>query len=154
MDALSLLRRDHREIRKLLAEIEPTTDRAVRTRSRLFGELKTKLTAHEKIEEEIFYPALRDHPKATDLVLEAYVEHDVVDQLLGELDRIPVGDQRWGPTAKVMTESLHHHIEEEERELFEQAKRVFDSAELHELGDRMADRKSAVLAGITRPRRA
>ena len=148
MDALSLLRRDHREVKKLLAELVPTTDRAVRTRTRLFDRLQTALTAHEIVEEEIFYPALRQHPKAKEIVLEAHEEHNVVDTLLGELGRLPVTDQTWGAKAKVMAENLEHHIQEEEREMFAQARRLFDTAELAELGRRMEDRKSTALRQI------
>jgi hemerythrin-like domain-containing protein len=148
MDALTLLRRDHREVKKLLAELEPTTDRAVRTRTRLYDRLKTALTAHEMIEEEIFYPALREHPRAKEIVLEAYEEHNVVDSLLGELGRLPVTDQTWGAKAKVMAENLTHHIEEEEREMFGQARRLFDTAELADLGRRMEERKASALRTI------
>jgi hemerythrin-like domain-containing protein len=148
MNALSLLRRDHREVKKLLAELVPTTDRAVRTRTRLFDRLETALTAHEIIEEEIFYPALREHPKAREIVLEGYEEHNVVDTLLGELGRLPVTDQAWGAKAKVMAENLQHHIQEEEREMFAQARSLFDAAELAELGRRMEARKSTALHKI------
>ncbi len=148
MDALSLLRRDHREVKKLLAALEQTTERAIKTRTRLFDRLKTALTAHEVIEEEIFYPALRAHPKAKAIVLEAYEEHNVVDTLLGELSRLPVTDQTWAAKAKVMTENLLHHIEEEEREMFETSRRIFDKAELADLGRRMEERKVTALREI------
>jgi hypothetical protein len=75
MDALTLLKDDHQKMRKLLSELESTTERGVKTREDLYARIKSELTVHEIIEEEIFYPALKDHPKAKDIVLEAYEEH-------------------------------------------------------------------------------
>ena len=141
MDALTLLKEDHDKVKKLLTEIKETTDRAEKTRGELFSTIKTELTLHEVIEEEIFYPALKEHPKAKEIVLEGYEEHDVVDTLMGELDGMDPTDERFGPKAKVMAENIEHHIEEEEGEMFKQARQVFDADELAELGERMARRK-------------
>jgi len=141
MNAISMLEDDHREVKRMLDELEPTTERAIKTRTELFERLKDALSVHEVIEEEIFYPALREHPKAKDIVLEAYEEHNVVDSILGELERLPVDDETWGAKAKVMIENLRHHIEEEEKEMFPTARRVFDADELRELGERMAARR-------------
>ena len=143
MDALTLLRQDHDTVKKLLTEIKETTDRAEKTRGELFSRIKEELTVHEIIEEEIFYPALKEHPKAKEIVLEGYEEHDVVSTLMGELDGMDPTDERFGPKAKVMAENVEHHIEEEEGEMFKQARQVFDADELAELGERMAQRKES-----------
>ena len=105
------------------------------------------------IEEEIFYPALKEHPKAKDIVLEGYEEHHVVDLLMGELEALDVADETWGAKAKVMKENIEHHIEEEEGEMFKQARQVFDRQELEDLGARMAERKAQRPAGARRSRR-
>ena len=141
MDALTLLRRDHEKVKSLLRELEPTTERAVKTRADLFARLKSELTVHEIIEEEIFYPTLKQHPKAKEIVLEGYEEHNVVDTLMSELSNLSVEDETWGPKATVMIENIEHHIEEEEGEMFQKARQVFDEAELVELGERMARRR-------------
>ena len=143
MDALKLLKEDHDRIKPLLAEIKETTDRAEKTRGELFSRIKQELTVHEIIEEEIFYPTLKEHPKAKEIVLEGYEEHDVVSTLMGELDGMDPTDERFGPKAKVMAENVEHHIEEEEGEMFEAARQVFDRDELEELGERMARRKES-----------
>ena len=142
MDALSLLESDHAKVKKLLTDGESTTERGEKTRTELFATLKGELIVHERIEEEIFYPALRDHPKAKDIVLEAYEEHDVVDTILAELEATDVTDETWGAKFKVMKENLEHHIEEEEGEMFKQARSVFDTGELEDLGARMMDLKT------------
>jgi predicted DNA-binding protein len=143
MDALALLKADHDKVKKLLTDLDSTTERGVKTREELFARIKSELTVHEIIEEEIFYPALKDHPRARDIVLEGYEEHHVVDVLLGELEGLDVADETWGAKAKVMKENVEHHIEEEEGEMFSHAREVFDREELVELGDRMAARKKS-----------
>jgi hemerythrin-like domain-containing protein len=143
MDAITLLKTDHNKVKKLLTELESTTERGVKTRSELFATIKAELTVHEIIEEEIFYPELKAHPKAQDIVLEAFEEHHVVDLLMGELESLDVSDETWGAKALVMKENIEHHIEEEEGEMFKQARRVFDKQELDELGERMAARKES-----------
>jgi hypothetical protein len=143
MDAIAMLKTDHDKVKRLLVELESTTERGVKTRTELFATIKGELTVHEIIEEEIFYPALKSHPKAKDIVLEGYEEHHVVDLLMGELEALDVGDETWGAKAIVMKENVEHHIEEEEGEMFKQARAVFDRRELDDLGARMAERKAS-----------
>ena len=142
MDAVTLLKDEHDKMRKLLDELETTTERGVKTRQELYSKIKGDLTIHEIIEEEIFYPALKEHPKAKDIVLEGYEEHHVVDLVMAELEDLPVDDEAWGAKAKVMKENVEHHMEEEEGEMFKQARSVFDKAELEELGQRMEMRRT------------
>jgi hypothetical protein len=141
VDALKLLKEDHDKVRRMLAELASTTERGVKTRERLFTAIKQELEVHEAIEEEIFYPALKEHAKARETVLEAYEEHHVVDTVMGELERTPFDDETWGAKAMVMKENLEHHIEEEEGEMFAQARAVFDGPTLEALGEEMASRK-------------
>ena len=142
MNAIKMLKDDHQKMRKLLSELESTTERGVKTREELYAKIKGELSVHEVIEEEIFYPALKEHPKAKDIVLEAYEEHHVVDTVMAELDGLSVDDETWGAKAKVMTENVEHHMEEEEGEMFQKARQVFDKDELEELGARMERRKT------------
>ncbi len=141
MDAITLLKADHDKVKKMLAEGEETTERAEVTRTELFEKLKAEMLIHERIEEEIFYPALKSHPKARDIVLEGYEEHHVVDEIMGELEAIPVTDETWAAKFKVMKENIEHHIEEEEGEMFKQARQVFETDELESLGARMQELK-------------
>ena len=151
MDALTLLKADHDKIKKILSHIEATTERGVKTREEFFNKVKAELKVHEAIEEEILYPALKEHPKAKDLVLEAYEEHHVVDTVMAELDRLPVDDETWGAKAKVMQENVEHHMGEEEGEMFQKARQVFDKDELELLGTRMERRKTEAQEGLQVP---
>jgi hypothetical protein len=141
MDAITMLKTDHDKVKRLLSDLETTTERGIKTREERFATIKGELTIHETIEEEIFYPALKSHPKAKDIVLEGYEEHHVVDLLMGELESMDVSDENWGAKAIVMKENIEHHIEEEEGEMFKKARQVFDRQELEDLGERMAERK-------------
>ena len=143
MNALTMLMDDHDRMKKLLNELESTTERGVKIRAELFSTIKGELTIHEIIEEEIFYPELKAHPKAKDIVLEGYEEHHVVDTLMKELEECPVEDESWGAKAKVMKENVEHHMQEEEGEMFKQARAVFDQAELRDLGERMEARRQS-----------
>jgi hemerythrin-like domain-containing protein len=143
VDAIAMLKADHDKLKALLTELESTTERGIKTREELFAKIKGELTVHETIEEEIFYPALKEHPKAKEIVLEGYEEHHVVDVVMAELEGLDVSDETWGAKATVMKENVEHHIEEEESEMFKQARQVFDADELEDLGTRMARRKAS-----------
>ncbi len=146
MNAITLLKQDHEDVKKMLSELDDTTERAVKTREQTFTKLKADLEVHEAIEEEIFYPALKEHPTTKDIALEGYEEHHVVDTVMGEMLELPVSDETWTAKFTVMKENLEHHIEEEEGEMFKQARQVFDDAELEDLGNRMEMRTKELQA--------
>jgi hemerythrin-like domain-containing protein len=141
VDALQLLKSDHQKVKRMLEQLDATTERAEKTRTETFERLKRDLTIHETIEEEILYPALEGFAKTKDITLEAFEEHHVVDQIVAELETTPVTDETWGAKLTVMRENLEHHIEEEEDEMFKQARQVMDHKELAELGEQMDARK-------------
>lgn len=141
MDALTLLKQDHAMVKKMLAEGEETTERAEKTRTELFARLKSELEIHERIEEEVLYPALREHPKAKEIAYEAYEEHHVVDEILAELEMTPTSSPQWLAKFTVAKENLEHHIQEEEGEMFTKSRQIFSDDELEEMGARMAEIK-------------
>ena len=142
MDALSLLKDDHDRVKKMLAEGEQTTERAEKTRAKLFERLKADLLIHERMEEEVLYSALAQHPRAKELALEGYEEHHVVDTIFAELEQTPTTDEAWAAKFTVAKENLEHHIEEEESEMFAKARQVFSDDELEQMGTRMAEIRS------------
>ena len=146
-DALTLLEADHRRMEDLLKQGEDTTERAVKGRRELLDTITRELEAHELIEEKIFYPALRVHPEAKDIVLEGYQEHHVADILVKELHGLASSDEQWGAKFKVLKESIEHHIQEEEGPMFRTARGVMTSEELSDLGARMAKMKAEALRG-------
>ena len=146
MDALALLKKDHDQVKKMLKDLDDTTDRAIKTRQDLFERLKFSLTVHEQMEEAVLYPALKEHAETKEIVLEAYEEHDVVDTIVGELEQTPFDDETWHAKLTVMRENLLHHIQEEEDEMFGQVRRLFDKATLESLGEQMRTIKAQARA--------
>lgn len=149
MDVLNLLAEDHQKVKKLMAEIEKTTERGVKTREALFGKLLTELTIHEQIEEQIFYPEVKE--KATtkqleELVTESYEEHHFVDTVKAEIQDTPFDSEEWAAKFKVMKENIEHHaFEEEEGKMFPKVRKAFSKAELEDMGTRMAELKQQLM---------
>ena len=137
-DALALLRQDHERVRKLLSELEETTPRGVKTRSRLLDEIALEVQVHATIEEEIFYPAFRRNGETGEdekLFYEAVEEHKLVHGALPALQATDPATELFGARAKVLKDLIEHHAEEEERELFPRARKLMSRAELAELGE-------------------
>ena len=151
MNAFELLKQDHEKVSGIFEKLEPTTERGVKTREELFAQLKQELDIHARIEEEIFYPAIRDARETREITLEAYEEHNVVKQLLAELEQLPVDDETWAAKLKVLQENVEHHVEEEETEMFSSARDVLSTEQIEELGTRMEaakqEQKKAMSAG-------
>lgn len=152
MDALSLLSEDHQKVKKLMAEIEKTTERGVKTRETLFGKLLTELTIHEQIEEQIFYPEVKDRAttkQLEELVTESYEEHHFVDTVKAEIQDTPLDAEEWAAKFKVMKENVEHHaFEEEEGKMFPKVRKAFSKTELEDMGTRMAELKQQLMENI------
>jgi hypothetical protein len=151
MDAFELLKKDHEKVSGIFEKLDSTTERGVKTREELFTQLKQELDVHARIEEEIFYPVLKEAQETEDLTLEAYEEHNVVKQLLAELEALPKDDETWGAKLTVLKENVEHHVEEEEGELFDGAREVLSREQIEALGTRMEEaklqQKKALAAG-------
>lgn len=138
-DPIELLKTDHQHFKKLLKDGESTTERAKKSRRDILNTLTSDITVHEAIEENVFYPALRPHAEAHDLVLESFQEHHVADGIIKELHEVTTDDEQWGAKFKVLKENLEHHISEEENKLFPIARGVLRSEELTALGASMRE---------------
>lgn len=136
MKASELLKRQHREVKKLFAATKKAEDAATR-RSGL-DEIALKLSAHMTIEEAIFYPAVAElgTKKLEDLVPESYEEHHVAKLVLAELPDVDPTDERFKAKVTVLSELIDHHVEEEEHEMFPAAEKLGDDR-LQELGAEM-----------------
>jgi predicted DNA-binding protein len=144
MDALKLMKQDHERLKKLLERAEHA--QAEHSRENILDQIKAELKPHEQMEEQVFYPALKSHRNAKDIVLEGYEEHHVADLVFAELEKTPVGSDVWKAKMKVLKEGIEHHIEEEEGEMFKKARAVFDKAELESLGEQMQQVKNQTMS--------
>jgi len=141
MNAFELLKSDHKKVAGIMEKIDGTTERALKTREELFTQLKTELDIHAEIEETILYPVLEKADESRDITLEAFEEHRLVKQLLGELESEAKDDEKWTAKFTVLKENVEHHVEEEEGEMFKKARKVLSNEEIEELGTRMAEAK-------------
>ena len=144
MNAIDLLTKDHKHLKTLLARA--ATAKGEERREELIETLRSELVAHERMEEEVFYPPLRDNSKTHDIVLEGYQEHHVADLILDELLELPADSEMWQPKVKVLQENIEHHIEEEEGEMFKKARKILSDEELEQLGARMEAVKKEALS--------
>lgn len=136
--ATDLLKKQHREVKALFRKLEKTED--AQGRRALLDRIKTDLELHTKIEEQIFYPAVRGlgTSKAEEMVLEAFEEHHVVDLILAELPQVNPEDERFEAKMMVLREMVEHHADDEEKEMFKLAQKL-GRDELRQLGQRMEE---------------
>ena len=137
MDPTQLLKKQHREVEALFRKVERTE--SPDDCRRLLGEIQEKLELHMRIEEDIFYPAVKglETKKAEEMIHEAYEEHGVVKLVLSRLPEADPEDERFHAKMTVLSELIEHHVEEEEKEMFKLAQKLGDD-ELEALGERMA----------------
>ncbi len=133
-DATGLLEADHKRIRQQLQRAESA---ATNQRQRQLQSLKGMLEAHERMEEEVFYPALKDNLAMRDLIMESYAEHHVVDEIMAEIEQTDPNDEMWKARFTAMRENLEQHVDEEESQLLPRARTALTPAELSDLGRRM-----------------
>jgi len=147
MDAIKLLKDDHKQVKELFREYEAAGDRAHQKKKGIAERVFLELEVHSAIEEEIFYPAVREKAgkEGKELIAEGFEEHHVVDVLIEELKGLDPEDEAYDAKFKVLTENVEHHIEEEEGELMPEAKDVLGDR-IAELGEQMLRRKEALMA--------
>ena len=136
MDAIELLKKDHDEVRALFEQFRQAgeaedMDRMKQLQKQIFSELET----HTRIEEDIFYPAVKDtdDEELVENVDEGVQEHHVVKVLMREIEEVS-GDDTFQAKMKVLMENVEHHADEEEEEMFPDLRTRFDQARLDELG--------------------
>jgi hemerythrin superfamily protein len=138
--ATQLLKKDHAAVKKLLAEFGRTPARAPRRRQALVDRIAKELEIHSKIEEEIFYPAVKRVPRGRGLVTEAEAEHKKVDSLVAEAQGSAMTTDEVAQKVREIRDAVLHHATEEEREMFPVAEAGLGE-DLNDLGEEMAARK-------------
>ncbi|TAJ71871.1 MAG: hemerythrin domain-containing protein [Phenylobacterium sp.] len=148
--AVSLLKKDHREVEGWFDEYEQLEDE--REKLALFNQIALALKVHTTIEEEIFYPEERGDVE-DDMLDEAYVEHDGAKKLIAEIEAMKPSDEYYDAKVKVLGEYIKHHVKEEEQPggIFAQAKK--GDEDLDAMGERMKARKEELMAqmGAAKP---
>jgi len=144
LDAVALLKADHRKVEELFAQFEATKSDG--KKKGLAEQICMELTVHTKIEEDIFYPACEGKVEE-DLLKEAYVEHDSAKVLIAEIEAGGPDDEFYDAKVKVLSEMIEHHVKEEEQRvegMFSQARKA--GLDMDALGEQMAAEKAQLIA--------
>jgi hemerythrin superfamily protein len=144
VDAIVLLKDDHKTVNAIFKEFEKTKETATAaSKRRLVDQMIKELTTHAFIEETIFYPAARAAvPETEDHVLESVEEHHVVAWLLSELQDLDPDAETFTAKVTVLIENVRHHVEEEEKDWFPKVRKALGRNRLAELGEELEAAKS------------
>ena len=144
-DAIAALMADHKRVKALFKKFDSLKeDGSEEEKSELVRQICTELTVHATIEEEIFYPAVREQIEDEDLMDEALVEHAGAKNLIAELEAMEPGDDLYDAKVTVLGEQVEHHVEEEEGEMFKKAKKA--KVDTASLGQQMEQRRRELKA--------
>jgi hemerythrin-like domain-containing protein len=151
-DAIDMLMEDHKRVQKLLKEFEKVERDDADAVRELVETACMELQIHSMLEEEIFYPAVRsqvadDDGDTQDLLNEAEVEHEAIDELIAKLEELEVDDPMYCAHFAVVGEYVKHHIKEEEKELFPEVKKM-KALDLQQLAEDMRLRREELFAQI------
>ena len=140
-DAIQMLEQDHKEVKAMFAAFKKLKehDDSADDKAELVQRICTALTIHATVEEEIFYPAVRNGIDDEDLMDEADVEHQGAKDLIAQLEEASSGDDHYDAKVTVLGELINHHVREEEGEMFPKAKKAIDTKAV---GAALASRKA------------
>ena len=148
VDAIALLSADHEDVKQLFADYEELVDQGAGSEQRagVARQICQALTAHTVVEEEIFYPAVREVLDDPGLIDEAMAEHAQAKALIGRLQAQSASDPGYDDIVQSLQEAIEHHVHEEETGMFPmvRGKRL----DLHDLGERLWQRREEVLADL------
>ena len=144
MNALTLLKQDHGNVETLFKRFEATGPDDADEKRRIVDLIIEQLSVHAAIEEQFFYPAVREcsTENAAKLTLEGLEEHHVTKATLAELEKLAPAHERFDAKVTVLIESVRHHVEEEENDLFPLVRSTLTGRQLEELGETMEQAKA------------
>jgi hemerythrin-like domain-containing protein len=147
-DVLAILQDDHKRVQKLFKQFEKADREDTQALRQIAEQACMELQVHARLEEEIFYPALREaiDPDEMEMMDEATVEHDSAKQLMAQLRELQPGDDKYAATFTVLGEYVRHHVEEEEKEIFKHAKRA--KLDMQALGEQVQERRAQLTGAM------
>lgn len=144
MNVLEFLKQDHQQAMNIMNQIETANTGGQQARTDLFNQLKSALTLHTRMEEQIFYPELENHQETRDLIREAYSEHQEVDELLAEISSLSPTSGDFNNKIAELRDSVEHHVNEEENQMFPKVQQILGQDQLNEMGRRMMEMKQGM----------
>ena len=137
MTAIDILKKDHRKVDDLFTQIESDGS----DKKQIFGQIYNELTLHSQAEETFFYPELELSSETSGDVQHSYKEHQQVKDMLEELASSDPNAAVWMTKLNELKESVQHHVDEEENELFPKSERVLGQQKLDEIGRKIEQLK-------------
>ena len=141
---VELLKADHRKVKQLFSQFESAGEAQ---KADIFQQIAKELQVHTKVEEEIFYPAVKKMD--SDMALEAAEEHNIVDWIIAQMKKLSPSDENYDAKFTTLKENVEHHIEEEEKEMFPEAEEKVPANQMAEIGKKMMARKEALMKRST-----
>ena len=136
MNAMKMLKQQHREVEKLFKELEAA--KSARPKLKTFNEIADALAVHATIEERHFYPGVKQK-QTEDILLESVEEHLEIKRAIADLLQLDPDEDTFEAKVKVLQEDIEHHVEEEETELFPKVEKLFEAEELEAIGAAMEE---------------
>ena len=144
-DAIALLTADHDKVAKLFKDFEKLhEEEADEEAEQVAMQICNELTVHATVEEEIFYPELREAIDDEDMLDEAEVEHATAKDLIAQITEMNAADDKYAAKVIVLGEYIAHHVKEEQEEMFPKAKK--SDLDMQEMGSRILERKKELMA--------
>lgn len=144
LDAISLLTQDHNKVKKMFREYEKLCKKDdIEGKEALAIQICQALTLHAQLEEEIFYPVVREAIDDDKLMNEAIIEHTTAKDLIGQIQSMRISDPMYDAAVTVLGEYINHHVQEEQNEIFPKVRKA--RIDLEEIGIEMAQRREVLL---------
>ena len=137
-----LLKQDHDKVKDIFQQIEEDEDGE--NREELFAGLQSELQTHIDLEEKLVYPVMQQSEELREKILEAYEEHNVAKHVLNECSNLDLEDERWEAKCSVLREIVNHHLQEEEKNLFNMAKKALEKEKIQDITNQIQQQKSGV----------
>ncbi len=138
MDAIRILKDDHKTVESLFKRFEKAGDAALVEKRDVVDLIVEELSQHAAVEEQLFYPVARATvPETDDMALESLEEHHIVKWVLSELEVMDPSDERFDAKVTVLIENVRHHVKEEEQDFFPRVRDELGRNALADLGEAM-----------------
>jgi hemerythrin superfamily protein len=146
MNVLNILKKDHSTVRSLFNKYSRTGKSAHEKRLEIFEQIRRELQIHTRAEQEIFYPAIKamNGPESRKLVTDALKEHQDLDEQLTQISRLKPNDKSFDERIETLFESVDHHVEQEEGEIFQFVAENYSEEELNDIGAQIEERKTVL----------
>lgn len=145
MDCFTLLKRDHDEVAKLLQQCQSEGEK--NSAKETFKKAAREIAVHSKLEETLIYPRLKEFDELSEQIDEAYEEHGDVEDLLEEMAELSPGDEEWTSNLVELIDTVEHHVQEEENEVFPVAMKLIGEDQAEDLGNAIAQEKKEMMSG-------